>query len=121
MSKYRATKCVYDNIKFDSLLERDCYLTLKKLYDSGAIAKLDLQQKFPLVSHSGKVVGNYIADFLIAFPSGKQLVVEAKGVETPVWRWKRKHYEHDYSIPLLLIKREDINKLLFLGQQFQLG
>lgn len=90
-------------------------MILENLRQKGKITDLKLQQHFPLRSHSNEVIGKYVADFLVTFRDGSQLVVEAKGRETPVWKWKEKHFRQDYSIPLLVIKRQDINELLFLG------
>lgn len=113
--KYGAKKCQCDGFKFDSLLERDCYLILRNLKEKGVIRSIKLQEKFALRSHTGEIVGRYIADFVVTFPDGSQKVIEAKGRETPVWKWKEKHFRHDYDTPILVIKRQDVNQLMVLN------
>lgn len=96
MSKYRAIKTTIDGFKFDSKLEAYTYLELKRLHECGAIASISLQYPFELHSRSGKVICKYVADFVCKLPTGKVIVVESKGVATPVWRLKKKLFQADY-------------------------
>ena len=49
MSKYKASKCEYNGIKFDSKKERDRYIFLKGMEDNGKISNLELQKAFVLI------------------------------------------------------------------------
>lgn len=96
MSKYNAAKTEYDGFQFDSRLEADTYLELKRLHDNGAIANISMQQPFDLYSRSGQTVAKYIADFVCELPSGVAVIVESKGMRTPVWGLKKKLFLADY-------------------------
>ena len=69
MNKYKNTKIVVDNIKFDSNLEATRYKELKLLLRAGEISNLELQPRF-LLQDSFKKNGKtyrkieYIADFM---------------------------------------------------------
>ena len=78
-SKYRAKKCEYDGIKFDSQKERDRYIELKLLEKGGAIRDLQLQVPFVLqdgFEFNGKKILpiKYIADF--TYWANGELVIE---------------------------------------------
>lgn len=96
MNKYHAKKCIADGIPFDSQLERDTYLELVRLHDIGIIKGVVHQRRYLLRSHSGIVIGTYVADFRCLLASGKVAVVEAKGYETAIWRRTKAHFLADY-------------------------
>lgn len=96
MSKYNSTKTEVDGFRFDSLLEASTYLDLKRLHDQEVIANISLQQPFNLYARSGQTVAKYIADFVCELPNGKVVVVESKGMSTPVWKLKKKLFVADY-------------------------
>lgn len=80
-SKYRANKCVYDDIKFDSYRERDRYIELKLLEQAGTISDLKLQVKFelqPKYEFKGKTIRaiTYVADFTYRDNRTNENVVE---------------------------------------------
>ena len=114
--KYSAKRCTFDGHNFDSQLERDCYLILKQQHDRGLISTLYLQHRFPLSSASNEPIGNYVADFLAILPNGQKIVIEAKGQETALWRWKEKHFRADYpDTELLVINRASVSSLYQVG------
>ena len=88
-SKYGAVKTVRDGITFDSRLEADRWTTLRSWERMGQISGLERQVKFPL-SVNGIKIGDYIADFRYFFGGGF-VIEDAKGILTPVCRWKLKH------------------------------
>jgi len=107
-SKYHNIKTVVDNITFDSKLEAKRYGELKLLEKAGEISELQLQQKFPLVTLTRQktiaLIGRYIADF--TYQDGGNLTVEdTKGMATPLYKWKRKHFEAQYGIKITEIKK----------------
>lgn len=79
-----------DGIVFASKLEMTCYRFLK---DRGIAFERQtehlLQEGF---EHAGRAVApiRYLSDFRIPVPGGVPLVVDAKGVITPVFRLKQK-------------------------------
>ena len=95
MSKYKASKCEYNGIKFDSKKERDRYIFLKGMEENGKISNLELQKAFVLIpvqrekstinSKGKEVLGKvnerdckYIADFCYEC-NGETIVEDVKG------------------------------------------
>jgi hypothetical protein len=94
---------------FSSILEKDTYLLLKKWADLGLVSQL--RQQSPVLLTRAKV--KLVADFS-CFAMGLETIagtlkgplwVEAKGVETPVWRIKRKLWQFYGPSHLLVYKR----------------
>jgi len=98
--KYGNRKTVVDGIKFDSQAEANRYCELKLLEKAGEINNLVLQPKFVLLSGYKKDGINvrpmyYIADFTYQAKNG-QVVEDVKGVQTAVFKLKKKLFEHKY-------------------------
>lgn len=105
-TKYKASKVEYDNHKFDSKLECNIYKTLQEKYPQ---IKVELQPKYLLQEKfffKGKTIReiNYIGDFLIVLPNQEVYVVDAKGMETPVFKLKRKMFMLKYGSDIVTIK-----------------
>ncbi len=104
-NKYKSTKVQTDGILFDSELERDTYLELKRLHEEGIIKGIVHQRPYPMRSHSGIVVGYYVADFRCLLANSAIVAVEAKGFETELWRRNKRHFLADYpKVKLLILK-----------------
>jgi len=107
--KYNAVKTEVDGITFDSKKEAREYQSLKLLERIGAIADLQLQPAFIL--QAGFVDGNgrkvkpivYKADFAYT-QEGRRIVVDVKGVQTPVFKLKAKLFREKYPELQLVIK-----------------
>ena len=121
-TKYNASKCVVDGIKFDSKHEAERYLELKLLERGGVISDLRLQVEFELIpaqyepdavtlTKTGKekiVKGkcierkcSYLADFVyLDNETGKTIVEDAKSpiTRTPEYRIKKKLMLYRYGI-----------------------
>lgn len=109
MNKYKATKVIYNGIKFDSKKEAARYKELKLLEDLGEISNLELQKKYLLIPSQriqGKVVErecSYIADF-VYYEDGILVVEDVKGYRDPasaaykVFTIKRKLMLYKYGI-----------------------
>ena len=99
--KYRAQKTVVDGITFDSKRESERYAELRVLLKAGVIKHLELQPSFELQEGfecKGKKYRPiiYKADF--AYMEGDTYVVEdVKGMETDVFKLKRKLFIHKYG------------------------
>lgn len=107
-NKFNSTRTETDGISFDSELERDTYLELKRLHELGIIKGLVHQRPYPLRSGRGVIVGRYVADFRCLLANSHVVVVEAKGFETELWRRNKAHFLADYpQVTLLIIKRRN--------------
>lgn len=109
-SKYHNKKTKIDGIVFDSKREAERYSELKLLERAKKIENLILQPKFILQNGYRKKNGEkvrditYIADFRY-IENGVEVVEDVKGVETEVFKLKRKIFEKLYSdIDFRLIK-----------------
>jgi hypothetical protein len=96
---------------FDSKMEAKRYLQLRALSNSGEI--LNLQRQVPFVLTVGETrVGRYVADFVYdqrigsvfatGLPQFERVVEDVKGMQTPLFRWKAKHFEAQYGFPITL-------------------
>ncbi len=108
--KYRARPTTIDGHRFPSQLEAKRYMQLKLLKQAGKIRDFSLQPSFPLVDafkRNGKVVRaiTYVADFRVEHNSGKIVIEDSKGFETPVFKIKRKLFWMRYpDIDLQVVK-----------------
>lgn len=102
-SKYHAKKTVVDGITFDSKREADRYLVLKSMEEDGAIEDLRRQVRYELMPafdvdgrHYRPVF--YVADFVyVDKETGKEVVEDAKGMRTDVYRLKSKLFARRYG------------------------
>ena len=100
-SKYNNKKTMVDGIKFDSKKEAEYYCQLKLLKQAGKIKDYRLQPRYelqPAFKKNGKKYRaiTYIADFAIINNDGTTEVVDIKGVETQVFKIKKKLFEYMY-------------------------
>ena len=98
--KYNNVKITVNGIKFASKGEANRYCNLMLLVRGKVIKDLELQPKF-LLQASFKKNGkthraiNYIADFRY-IENGKIVIEDFKGMETEVFKIKRKLFEYNY-------------------------
>ena len=100
MSKYQNKKTQIDMYVFDSIAESKRYKELALLEKAGQIKELKLQPKFLLqegFKKNGKTYRKieYIADFMY-IENGKIIIEDVKGMETEVFKLKRKLFEYKY-------------------------
>lgn len=104
-SKYRAVGCYsQDGLWFGSKHERNRYEALRRELQAGDIESLVLQPRYDL-HVDGTTVGFLKLDFryVRVRPQALGVVVEdAKGMDLPLSRWKRKHFEAEYKIKVLI-------------------
>lgn len=101
MNKYRNKKIIIDGIQFDSKTEGKRYIELKLLQKAKVISNLELQPKFllqPAFKKNGKTYRKieYIADFSY-YDDNKLIVEDVKGMETEVFKLKRKMFDYKYN------------------------
>ena len=102
MTKYKSIKTTVDGITFASKREAHYYLIYKRFLEVGAIKDLQLQPKFPFI-YNGKKMFTYIADFSYVDEFGTH-IIDVKGVETPIFRLKKKLIEAQYGIKIEVVK-----------------
>jgi hypothetical protein len=104
-SKYRSIRTTLDGRTFDSQLEAHRYAELKILEKTGTICDLTCQYPFALTVNGHKI-GVYRADFRYRhIASGQYINEDAKGFDTALSRWKRRHVLLEYGETISLVKR----------------
>ena len=110
-NKYHAVKTEVDGIKFDSRAEATRYCELKLMQKAKKIKSLKLQPKYILqeaFACNGKKIRaiTYTADFSYFECSTEKSVVEdVKGLETEVFKIKKKLFLHQFPwLDLRIIK-----------------
>ncbi len=106
--KYKNTKIKYEGIIFDSKLEQNIYCCIKEYNIKHLIKpKYMLQEKFILKEPNKKNKTfraiEYIGDFDL-FIDGVTYTIDAKGMETPVFKLKSKLFAKRYNRQIITIK-----------------
>lgn len=111
-SKYNAKKVEVDGIKFDSKVEAEYYLHLKEMQEKKEIQgferqiKMTLQDSFYLEGVKGKIRAiTYVVDFKVTENDGSITYIDVKGIETDVFKMKRKMFMNRYRTPLVTVKK----------------
>lgn len=117
-SKYHNKKVEYDGITFDSKKEKNRYVALKLLQQSGEISDLRLQVPFELIpaiyedeivrlKTKTKVVKKcvqksvkYVADFVYKDHHGYEIVEDSKGLRTKEYVLKKKMMRAFFGIEI---------------------
>lgn len=95
-SKYKNVKKVIAGIKFDSKLESEYYEFMKEK----GIEVLEFQSKIYLTK--SRIL--YKPDFMIE-EDGKNVYIDVKGMQTPVFNLKKKLWKHYGPARLILVKK----------------
>ncbi len=97
VNKYRNKKVTVDGILFDSKKEAGVYLDLKEMISRKEIKSFDRQVVYELIprqdDETGKCIERavtYRADFVVTYPDGEVVVIDAKGMREPLYKVKRK-------------------------------
>lgn len=101
MSKYKNVKVKLDGITFDSKKEAVHYAYLKSLEKRGIITDLQLQTKLDF-KIDGKKIFTYKPDFEYNDENGHH-IVDVKGIQTPVFKLKKKLIEAQYNTEIEII------------------
>ena len=97
-SKYGNRRAEYAGREYDSGLEAQCAAQLDLMKVGGLVLDWEPQVRFDL--------GNgitYRADFVVQYAKGQPRTIDAKGVQTPEFKLKRKLFEPLYG-PLDVVK-----------------
>lgn len=106
-SKFHAYKAMVDGIQFDSLNESRYYVQIKQARDykqpteHGVLVSFEMQVPYEIVPSflkNGHRIRKmeYLADFVLHYDSGRTRVIDVKGVETDVFKLKKKLVEYKY-------------------------
>ena len=108
--KYGNKKVMVDGIKFDSKWESERYLYLKSLERAGTVKDLELQVRYNIAVNGEKICA-YVADFRYQKQNKDgnwyEVVEDAKGVETPEFKLKKKLMKACLGIEIYLSKKSD--------------
>lgn len=86
-------KIEIEGIQFDSEMEGAYYQELLMFQKDGAVTTIQCQPKY-ILQDKPKIT--YIADFLVTFANGEQIVVDVKGVETSTFSVKKRMFAARY-------------------------
>lgn len=90
-SKYGNKRVVVDGITFDSIAESKYYRVLKDRAERGEVGGVELQKPFSILGPKGELICTYKADFAFwDHKADRFRVIDVKGVETDVFKLKRK-------------------------------
>ena len=107
-SKYGNKKTTIHGITFDSKWESERYLYLKSLEKAGRIKDLELQPRYNILVNDQKICA-YVADFKYNKENAdgiwEHIVEDAKGVETPEFKLKKKLMNAVFDIEIYLSKK----------------
>ena len=107
-SKYGNKKTTIHGITFDSKWESERYLYLKSLEKAGRIKDLELQPRYNILVNDQKICA-YVADFKYNKENEdgiwEHIVEDAKGVETPEFKLKKKLMKAVFDIDIYLSKK----------------
>jgi len=102
-NKYGAESSWIDGIRFASKAEAKYYLMLKYRERLGEVTDVRLQEPFTVLGPKGQVVCTYRADFVFwDVREGRQRVIDVKGMQTPLFKLKKKVVEAFLGITIEL-------------------
>lgn len=109
-SKYNNERIRVDGILFDSKLEADFYSDLKLQLKAGVIRGFCRQPEFILVEGFGaRKPVIYKADFIVFRKDGTAEIIDVKGMETEVFKMKRKLFQSRYpGLALRIVKGDEL-------------
>lgn len=94
--KFNASKARYGEHVYHSKMEANYAATLDKLKKARdplkRVRSWERQVKIPLVVN-GELIANWYCDFRVTYADGHMELHEVKGMDTEVWRLKRKLFE----------------------------
>lgn len=104
-NKFGAKRTTVDGITFDSKREAAFYAELKLREKAGEVAGVELQRRFALLGQDGSLICTYVADFCFwDHVADRFRCVDVKGVETDVFKIKRKLKKACLGIDVEVVK-----------------
>lgn len=103
--KYRNKPCEAAGEKFDSKLEATRFQDLQLQEKAGLIRDLRPHVSFPLMVGDA-LIGAYEADAVyVDVATGRKVVEDSKGVRTPLFRWKARHFKAQYGFAITEVRK----------------
>lgn len=112
IKKYGNKFCTLGDLKFHSLLERKMYSLIKRFIDNRLEynIQLSLQKTIILIDKPKKI--KYIADFYLEMDGREPLIIDAKGIQTPIFTMKKRIAESiGINIHVVYKENELVKKL----------
>lgn len=104
-SKYRNAPIEIDGIRFASKKEAQYFVNLKLMERTGDVYGVELQKRYALIGPDGALITTYVADFVYWDQREKRhRIVDVKGVETDVFKLKRKMMRSFLGLEIEVIK-----------------
>lgn len=98
--KYRNIRTEYNGRMYDSKKEAKHAATLDMMRlatdPKQKVVGYKPQVRFSL-EVKGKKIGAYVADFVVVFADEHSEIQDVKGMRTPLYKWKKKHFEIQYG------------------------
>lgn len=113
-NKFNNVRQTYEGFSYDSKAEADYAMELDLRLKGKDIKEWDRQFKVS-IDVNGKHICNYYVDFRILHNDDSYELIEIKGMETTVWRLKRKlleiiwlpeHLDHTYTVVKVRSRRK---------------
>lgn len=102
-SKYRNTPTNFEGHRFDSAAECDYYKHLMKLERAGEVLMILRQVPFHLTANSENIA-KYVCDFQVFYKDRVEFV-DVKGLETDMFKLKKKLVESQYPVEIKIVKK----------------
>jgi len=104
-TKYGNEPIVRDGVRYDSKAELTYKGRLDMRQRAGEITGYDYHVPVPLLAPGGELIGYYEIDFKVYFPDGREEWhdVKAKGQQTALFTWKKKHVKAQYGVDIVRI------------------
>lgn len=104
-NKFKAKRTLVDGICFDSKAEAAYFSSLRLRERAGEVSDVELQRPYALTV-GGMLITTYRADFVFwDHQLKRRRVIDVKGVETPVFKLKRKLMRACHQIEIEVVKR----------------
>lgn len=103
----RKVECLGES--FDSILEKNRWLVLKKWQADGKISGLERQVTFRLTAHQQPIC-KYIADFTYRI-GDREITEDAKGVLTDTFRIKAKLFHAQFGRHIHIVTKQTLQEL----------
>lgn len=92
-------------VRCDSRAEGRRYVDLLLRQRAGEIQNLDRQVRWPL-RVGVETIGHYVADFVyVVAATGEVVIEDVKGVRTPMFAWKMRHFRAEYGFSVVEVTR----------------
>ena len=108
--KFNNKKYKFRGITYDSKSEGDYAEILQRLLKDGKIRSIERQVRFKLPNMDGNLRMAYIADFIVTGNSGRQYIIDVKGIVTPEMKVKLAYAQYVHNIKIWIVYNKGLKK-----------